>query len=171
MQRCRQANLHQDWVSNIRPLIRAAFLIFIANKIISMELVTVRTFDNYFSASIILTRLQHDGIECYLKDEHTVTIDPILTNAIGGIKLVVKKEDEQTALELLRTYHFEYMQSAQCPKCGSNSFSQVTKKDVGNYLTAIITWLFSSYAVAAKYVYQCSNCGYESETLPGNESL
>ncbi len=131
-----------------------------------MELATVKTFDNYFSANITLTRLQHDGIECYLKDEHTVTIDPILTNAVGGIKLVVRKEDEQRAVELLAAYHQEYMLSATCPKCGGNNFSQVTKKDAGNYLTAILTWLFSSYAVVSKYIYQCGNCGYECETLP-----
>ena len=131
-----------------------------------MELVTVKTFDNYFLASIILTRLQSDGIECYLKDEHTVTIDPILSNAIGGIKLVVKKEDEAAANKLLDAYHLEYMLSATCPKCGSNSFSQVTKKEAVNYVTALLIWAFSSYAIAPKYVYQCSNCGYECETLP-----
>ena len=139
-----------------------------------MELVTIKTFDNYFSANITLTRLQNDGIECYLKDEHTVTIDPILSNAIGGIKLVVKKEESDEANKLLAAYHLEYMLSATCPQCGSNSFTQVTKKEAGNYLTAILTWLFSSYAVAAKFVYQCGNCGYECETLPdaeGNESL
>ena len=138
-----------------------------------MELITIKTFDNYFSASIILTRLQHDGVECYLKDEHTVTIDPILTNAIGGIKLVVKKEDEQKALELLSVYQTEYMQNAICPKCGGKSFSYVTKKEPGNYLTALVTWIFSSYALALHYVYQCNNCGYECETLPdtaGNTS-
>ena len=131
-----------------------------------MEIVTVKTFDNYFLASIILTRLQSDGIECYLKDEHTVTIDPILSNAIGGIKLVVKKEDEAAANKLLDAYHLEYMLSATCPKCGSNSFSQVTKKEAVNYVTALLIWAFSSYAIAPKYVYQCSNCGYECETLP-----
>ena len=131
-----------------------------------MELVTVKTFDNYFLASIILTRLQSDGIECYLKDEHTVTIDPILSNAIGGIKLVVKKEDEAAANKLLDAYHLEYMLSATCPRCGSNSFSQVTKKEAVNYVTALLIWAFSSYAIAPKYVYQCSNCGYECETLP-----
>lgn len=138
-----------------------------------MELITIKTFDNYFSASIILTRLQSDGIECYLKDEHTVTIDPILSNAIGGIKLVVKKEDEAAANKLLRDYHLSYMLSATCPQCGSNNFSQITKKETGNYLTVILTWLFSNYAIALKYVYQCGNCGYECETLPdavGNES-
>lgn len=135
----------------------------------AMELVTVKTFDNYFSASIILTRLQAEGVECYLKDEHTVTIDPLLSNAIGGIKLVVKKTDEEMVVKLLRAYHIEYMLSATCPECGSNSFSHITKPKVANYLTAIITWIFSSYAMAPDYVYQCGNCGYECETLPDTE--
>lgn len=134
-----------------------------------MELVTVRTFDNYFSANIILTRLQADGIECYLKDENTVTIDPILTYAIGGIKLVVKKEDEEKVMKLLEAYHSEYMRSATCPRCRSNSFVQITKPKATNYLTAILTWLFSSYAIAPEYVYQCGNCGYECDTLPDDE--
>lgn len=131
-----------------------------------MELVTVKSFDNYFTANIFLTRLQSDGIECWLKDENTVTIDPILSNAIGGIKIVVKKEQEDKVTKLLRAYHIEYMLSATCPKCGSNSFSQITKPKASNYLTAIITWMFSSYAIAAEYVYQCGNCGYECDTLP-----
>ena len=67
-----------------------------------MELVTVQTFDNYFSANILLTRMRDAGIECYLKDEYTVTIDPLLSNAIGGIKLVVKKRDEVEARKMLQ---------------------------------------------------------------------
>jgi hypothetical protein len=131
-----------------------------------MELVTVKTFDDFFSASIILTRLQAEGVECYLKDENTVTIDPILCNAIGGIKLVVKKEDEAAVTKLLRGYHIEYMLSATCPECGSNSFTHVAKPKVTNYLTAILTYLFAGYAVAPEYIYQCGNCGYECEYLP-----
>jgi DNA-directed RNA polymerase subunit RPC12/RpoP len=134
-----------------------------------MELVTVQTFDNYFSANIILTRLQSEGIECYLKDENTVTIDPILSNAIGGIKLVVKKEDQHVVTKRLRAYHIDYMLAATCPQCGSNSFLYVTKPSATNYVTAILTWLFSSYAVAPHYVYQCGNCGYECESLPDRD--
>ena len=135
-----------------------------------METVTLKTFDNYFSANIILGRLQQAGVHCYLKDEYTVTIDPILCNAIGGIKLVVKTEDAAAVNKLLDAYHLEYMLSATCPKCGSNNFVQVTKKEAANYLTAIFTWLFSNYAVAPNYVYQCGNCGYESERLPETPS-
>lgn len=131
-----------------------------------MELVTVKTFDNYFSANITLTKLHAEGVECYLKDEYTVTIDPILTNAVGGIKLVVKKEDEEMVRQLLAEYDKEYMKAATCPLCGSHSFVYITRAGATNFLTAIFTWLFSSYAVAPEYVYHCEKCGYENERLP-----
>ena len=131
-----------------------------------MELVTVKTFDNYFSANIILTKLHAEGVECYLKDEYTVTVDPILTNAIGGIKLVVRKENVEATLRLLEQYEEAYMKAATCPQCGSNNFSYIAKPASSNYLTAILTWLISSYAVAPDYVYKCGSCGYESERLP-----
>ena len=134
-----------------------------------MDLVTVKTFDNYFLANITLTKLHAAGVECYLKDEYTVTIDPILTNAIGGIKLVVKKADEAMVKNLLATYDKEYLQAATCPQCGSNQFVHIAKPGATNYLTAILTSIFASYAIAPDYVYQCEKCGYETERLPDSE--
>ncbi len=131
-----------------------------------MDLVTIRTFQNYFSAHILLTRLRSLGIECYLKDEFTVTIDPILSNAVGGIKLIVKKENEEEACEILRKFDLEFMKSAVCPKCGNHTIELVPKKTATNMATAILSWLFGSYAVSAENVYQCSSCKYESATLP-----
>lgn len=131
-----------------------------------MKLVTVKAFDNYFLANITLTKLHAAGIECYLQDEFTVTIDPILSNAIGGIKLVVKAEDEVLVKQLLRTYESEYVKAATCPKCGSHDFAYITKPGASNYLTVLFTWIFSSYAMAPEYVYKCGNCGYETERLP-----
>lgn len=136
-----------------------------------MDLVTVKTFDNYFLANITLTKLHAEGIECYLKDEYTVTVDPIISNAIGGIKLVVKTTDEDLVRNILAEYDADYLKSASCPRCGSNSFAYISKPGVANYLTAILTWLFSSYAVAPQSVYQCGNCGYENERLPESFSV
>ena len=132
-----------------------------------MELVTVKTFDNYFVANIILSRLQSEGVECYLKDETTVIMDPILTNAIGGIKLVVRKENQEAVTAILQGYEQQYLQAATCPNCGEHQFSYVAKPGVKNWLTAIATSLFSSYALAPDYVYQCGRCGYETKRLPG----
>jgi DNA-directed RNA polymerase subunit RPC12/RpoP len=131
-----------------------------------MSLVTIRTFQNYFSAHILLTRLKDAGIECFLKDEFTVTVDPILSNAIGGIKLVVIKEQEEEANKLLNEFDEAYRQTAVCPRCGSKSIELVPKQTTANRATAILTWLFGSYAISAKNVYQCSSCKYESESLP-----
>ena len=133
-----------------------------------METVTLKTFDNYFTANILLTKMQDAGIKCYLFDENTVTLDPILSSAIGGIKLVVKKDDAAEAIELLKEYEKEYLSSVPCPSCGANEIILVTKPGAKNYLTILFTWLFSSYAVAAENIYQCQHCGYESESLPIN---
>ncbi len=131
-----------------------------------MELVTIRTFNNYFSANILLTKLRDAGIQCYLKDEYTVTIDPLLTNAVGGIKLVINKEDSDEVFALLLQFDDEYRRNAVCPKCGCHSIDLVPKRTAANMITAIISWLFSDYAVSVENVYKCSSCGYESNTLP-----
>lgn len=131
-----------------------------------MELVTIRTFTNYFSANILLTKLRDAGIQCYLKDEHTVTMDPLLTNAVGGIKLVINKDDSQEVFELLRQFDEDYRRNAVCPKCGSHNIELVPEQTPANMITAILSWLFSSYAVSVENVYKCGNCGYKSATLP-----
>jgi len=131
-----------------------------------MNFVTIRSFQNNFSAHLMLTKLRSGGITCFLKDEFTVTVDPILSNAIGGIKLIVKKDDEQEAIELLPIFDEAYMKSAVCPQCGKHTIERVAKNTTQNLVTILLSWLFGSYAVSAKNVYQCSTCKYESETLP-----
>ena len=42
----------------------------------------------------------------------------------------------------------------------------ISKPGAGNFITAILTWLFSSYAIAPDKIYQCQDCLYESQTLP-----
>ena len=135
-----------------------------------METVTLKTFDNYFSANIILSRLQQSGVDCYLKDEYTVTIDPILSNAIGGIKLAVHIDDVPDATRLLQQFEEEYLRSVECPKCSGHNFIHLSRTGAGNFITAILTWLFSSYAVAPEKVYQCQDCHYETATLPENNA-
>jgi hypothetical protein len=131
-----------------------------------MDTVTIRSFNNYITASMLLSRLQHDGLECYLKDEFTVTIDPMLSNAIGGIKLIVRSEDLEKALTLLREFDDEYLKAAKCPQCGATAFSYISKPGPTNFLTAVLTWMFAGYAIAPIHIYHCNHCGYETKTLP-----
>ncbi len=102
-----------------------------------MDLVIIQTFDNYFRANIQLTRLRAAGIECYLKDEYVVTIDPFLSNAIGGIKLMVRKSEEHKVRKLLREMNAEADSKLLCPECGSHKFILVPKRSAENLLAAI----------------------------------
>ena len=63
----------------------------------------LQSFDNYIDAHIVKGRLEAEDIPCWLKDEHTsaLIVDPVLTNAIGGIKLMVPKDQVQKATEIL----------------------------------------------------------------------
>jgi len=54
-----------------------------------MDFVELRSFDNYIEANIVLNMLQHNHINCHLKDENIITIDPLLSPALGGMKLMV----------------------------------------------------------------------------------
>jgi hypothetical protein len=63
--------------------------------------IEIRSYDNYIYAHIVLAKLQDAGINCHLKDEYTITIDPLLSPALGGIKLMVAESQVGRALELL----------------------------------------------------------------------
>lgn len=114
----------------------------------------------------MLQRLEEEGIRAYLQDENTVTLDPILTNAVGGIKLMVYEEQVNRALELIAGFEQAYQAAATCPRCGSTNVHYVTQtSDPVNWFTAIVSWLFGNYAMAARKVYRCFDCGYEREEL------
>jgi hypothetical protein len=64
--------------------------------------IPIAAFDNYVSAHIAMGRLEEQGIRCWLKDENTVTIDPLLNYAVGGIKLMVSSVQAERAVSLLK---------------------------------------------------------------------
>ena len=129
-----------------------------------MNFVIAQVYTNYIDANIIMGRLEEEGINCWLKDENTVTIDPILTNAVGGIKLMVPESQAQRAFELLRQFKNEQSATLKCLRCGSSNIELVsTPRKASNWISAIFGFLFTSYAMAVDKVYHCFDCGYEFE--------
>lgn len=132
-----------------------------------MKMVAVTSFDNYIDANIILGKLQAEGVNCFLRDEYTVTIDPILSNAIGGIKLVVPENEVPQAKALLNLFEQNKKMVLECPNCHAHNVEYISNPaKSGNWLSAIIGFLFSSYALSIKKVYHCFSCGFEFDELP-----
>ena len=67
-----------------------------------MGFVEVRSYDNYIEAHLMLGRLRDEFINCHLLNENSVTIDPFLSNAIGGIKLMVAESQVERAIEIIK---------------------------------------------------------------------
>jgi predicted RNA-binding Zn-ribbon protein involved in translation (DUF1610 family) len=129
-----------------------------------MSFVLLKSYDNYVSAHIAMGRLEEDGIKCWLKDENTVTIDPILTNAVGGIKLMVAMEEAEKAAGILRRLDNAHKALHPCPQCGSLNIELVsTPRKASNWLSAIWGFLTFSLAMPVDKVYHCFDCGYEYE--------
>lgn len=127
-----------------------------------MEYSIIQTYDNYVSAHIAMGRLEEDGINCWLKDENTVTIDPILTNAVGGIKLMASTEQAKRAIEILRTVERENKALHPCPKCGSQNVELVSSpRKASNWASAFIGLFLTSFAMPVEKVNHCFNCGNE----------
>ena len=65
-----------------------------------MHLITLKTFDNSIDANMLRCQLELEGIQSYLKDENTITTNPLYNLALGGIKLQVFEQDQHYYLEM-----------------------------------------------------------------------
>jgi DNA-directed RNA polymerase subunit RPC12/RpoP len=129
-----------------------------------MNFVLLQSYDNYVSAHIAMGRLEEDGINCWLKDENTVTIDPILSNAIGGIKLMVESTQAERAAGILKEIELQHKATIICPRCGSHNIELVsTPRKPSNWIMAVFGFIFTNYALSVEKVNHCFNCGKEFE--------
>ncbi|MEO7922873.1 MAG: DUF2007 domain-containing protein [Chitinophagaceae bacterium] len=127
-----------------------------------MRFIPIYSYDNYMSAHIVMGRLEEEGINCWLKDENTVTIDPILSNAIGGIKLMVAETQAARAMGILRILKNEHKATHPCPKCQSLNIEEVTSpRKAANWASVLLGFFFTSYAMPVETVYHCFDCGHE----------
>ncbi len=51
--------------------------------------------------------LEDVGIPVFVKDEFTILMNPLFSNAVGGIKLQVLEEDLEKASEVLKDFESE----------------------------------------------------------------
>lgn len=79
------------------------------------ELETLRVFDNYVTAHIIKSRLEVEGVFCVLKDENTITMNWLWSNALGGIKLQVKSSDFLRAEQILQDQETLFKENKDSP--------------------------------------------------------
>jgi len=91
------------------------------------DLATVGRYRDSPEAFVARAVLEGAGIECFLRDETTVGLDWLLSNAVGGMRLQVAAKDEaaardvlsQPAPEMFATDSGEEFVQPVCPRCDS----------------------------------------------------
>lgn len=132
----------------------------------SNTFITIATFQYSSEAQIIKGRLEADGIEVFLADNYTIDTDPLVSNAIGGVKLRVHAEDEAKAKEILK-HISEYSLDDEgspltCPNCQSTKIHYMTNvTDIKSLFSFIVGVIFGVLPFYTKYDHRCEDCKHK----------
>ena len=125
-----------------------------------IRIATAATFYDAITANIMAGKLEAAGIDCSLMDENIVTVNPLYTSAVGGIKLQVREEDLEKAKEILAVYlsenDDETDDSVVCPYCGSTD--TIVALGASNVFAATAALFLASLPFYHKKRYRCNTC-------------
>jgi len=128
--------------------------------------VTIARFQYSSEAQIVKGRLEADGIKVFLKDNITIDTDPLVSNAIGGIKLNVLSADAEEAKEILKSIKVRSLDDNGnpiiCPNCGKEDVEMYSSIDsLKSFLSFLLGILTFTLPFHTRYKYVCENCKTE----------
>lgn len=121
----------------------------------------------YSSEAIIFKgKLESEGIAVFMHDNNTIDSDPLISNAIGGVKLFVKQEDTEratTVLSNISAYSLdENNKPILCPKCGENKVLYLTSiTSIKSLFSFIFGFLLNIFPFFIQYKFRCESCKHE----------
>ena len=142
------------------------------------KIITVHTFTFPNEAVIIRSRLESEGILCFVQDELTTQLLPFYSNTVGGAKLQVKESDAPRAIEILKEAGILGDENEQpevkkekrqvkmvgdkpiCPFCDSEEIAAV-KRPGWLFLLTSLPFIAPSPFLNRKYY--CFDCQRDSE--------
>ena len=122
------------------------------------EFYTLATFEYVADVQILKGRLESDGIPVFLRDENTLNSDPMISNAIGGVKLQVYYSDRGRATDIyneVRAYAVDDKGNLRiCPNC------KAKRMEIYYNRKGLFYKLFPFFE---KRKYKCLNCEFITE--------
>jgi DNA-directed RNA polymerase subunit RPC12/RpoP len=128
--------------------------------------VTIARFPYSTEAQIVKGRLEADGIKVFLSDNITIDTDPLVSQAIGGVKLKVLAKDEEKAraiFQSIKSYALDDNGKAiQCPNCNQEHIELYTTiTGLKSLLSFIIGFVSGTLPFSTRYQYKCEDCNTE----------
>lgn len=138
----------------------------------SEELVTVRRVSLPIDAHLIQAQLEAAGITAFVLDAESASINPLLVDAMGGVRVQVRGADVARALEVLRETHHDpdeeladLSPEGRCPRCRSE-YTRLEWTPLQKAASAVL--LFAPLLVLDKSMY-CQQCEHRWEAEPESQ--
>ena len=117
-------------------------------------------------AYIYKGKIESEGIQVIVRDNHTVDTDPSVSNAIGRVKLFVFREDFERAKEILLDISLFSVDNdgelLKCPNCGAEKIQLLTTiKDLKSFFSFLVTLFAVVLPLYTRYKYKCEVCNHE----------
>lgn len=108
-----------------------------------MTWIVVQSFSFPYEAQIAKTQLEAAGIPARIENEHTINMDWLYSNALGGVRLLVLESNLEEARALLAQDFSQQLQqqfglSENCPNCGSSDIQPYTEGKRPAYLVFLL---------------------------------
>lgn len=131
----------------------------------SNEMVVLTSYPDIWEAEIVLGRLLAEGIDAQLRDQHIVSTNWLYSNAVGGVKVIVPRDQLESARSLLEQPYEENGEDSSpgwgaCANCSSTDLEPVTNKR-----SAWLSYLLLGFPLfASKQQLRCRKCGHLADS-------
>ena len=147
----------------------------------SDSIITLTTFMFPTEAYSLVARLEEEGIECFLGDDTLVSVNPFLSNAVGGVKVNIKEKDSEKALSILSQIKQDNKKEERkvdekwvkdfvpvdtfCPECESTNVYKKKFSLLKNILIVVSIFLLLPIWIIAVLAFKirkhyCADCGH-----------
>jgi len=134
---------------------------------------TILSFTYPHEAHMAKGYLESEGIDTLIQDEMTAQVNNFYSNAIGGVKILIKDNDYEEGLKILQnggyinkenekenlkieTYHINSeTEKYKCPYCGSDNIERAKKP---NILSVIGVLILNAFFPIFRRYYHCFDC-------------
>ncbi len=126
------------------------------------------TFEAYYDpmlAHIVRSRLEANGVPCFVADENTIGANPLYNQAVGGVKVKIFERDLEKCRRILADEEDLHQQDHHwfdadtntnviCPFCASGNVINISAEEEG-MLDSAINW---ANPFNSQKSWHCNNC-------------
>jgi len=136
------------------------------------KIVTLQSYYDPMLAEIIRTRLEANGISCFIADNNTIGANPLYNQALGGVKVKVFERDVEKCREILaQSEELELVDDLAdetmppCPYCNCTNVRYGSATEVKtDWFASLLSYIIFAFPfMYARKAWHCFNCNKDFE--------